>query len=67
MDFFIRNREPKFNNHYYEESEDFIEKSPLPFVQSFLEYFKAQFRRRSTHVPNLIELGSTLERHWPES
>ena len=28
---------------------------------------KARFRRRSTHVPNLIELGSTLERHWPDS
>jgi len=28
---------------------------------------KARFRRRSTHVPNVIELGSTLERHWPDS
>jgi len=25
---------------------------------------KARFRRRSTHVPNLTEFGSTLERHW---
>ena len=24
---------------------------------------QARFRHRSTHVPNLIELGSTLERH----
>ena len=23
-----------------------------------------RFRRRSTHVPNLTEFGSTLERHW---
>ena len=29
--------------------------------------FKARFRRRSTHVPNLIELGSTLERHWRDN
>ena len=40
MDFFTRSRELKLNNHYYEESEDFIEKSPQPFLQSFLEYFK---------------------------
>ena len=40
VDVFTRNRELKFNNHYYEESEDFIEKSPQPFLQSFLEYFK---------------------------
>ena len=25
---------------------------------------QARFRRRSTHVPNLTEFGSTLERHW---
>ena len=40
VDFFTRNRELKFNNHYHEESEDFIEKSPQPFLQLFLEYFK---------------------------
>ena len=35
VDFFTRNTELKFNM-----SEDFIEKSPQPFLQSFLEYFK---------------------------
>ena len=28
---------------------------------------QARFRRRSTHVPNQIELGSTLERHWRDN
>ena len=32
-----------------------------------LSKIQARFRRRSTHVPNLIELGSTLERHWRDN
>ena len=28
---------------------------------------KTRFRRRSTHVQNLIELGSTLERQWRDN
>ena len=33
------------------------------FTQVKARKAKARFRRRSTHVPNLIQLGSTLERH----
>ena len=45
--------------------------SVLPFRPAFscelanmIRMPKARFRRRSTHVPNLTEFGSTLERHW---
>ena len=36
----------------------------LGLINSLQKNSKARFRRRSTHVPNLTEFGSTLERHW---
>ena len=60
MDFFTGNRELKFNNHYYEESEESFEKSRPPFLQSFLEYFKLSgiFKCLSA----ILELNCVCER-----
>ena len=39
----------------------------VPLSNPAFNESKARFRRRSTHVPNQIELGSTLERHWRDN
>ena len=49
--------------HGLVQHELFLSWSPIDLSTSS----KARFRRRSTHVPNLIELGSTLERHWRDN